>query len=168
MKKFLLSTVLLLTASFANVSASDTLIVVNAETNVPLRNVKIYIDHNTAVTTNIEGRFLLNHRKFKYLHLRSNGYLERIMTPEEIKGDTIYLLPSGVSLTEIVVNGVYKPRQIHIFTKEEMQLFAAGAGQGGIDLLSIGKAFKKGWAKIAGKKTDEEKRAAKMKNINDY
>jgi len=156
MKTFFL--LLLTTALSLTAAANDTLVVINAETQEPLRDVNVYIDHKQSIGTNIEGKFLLFHRNFKELRLAHPNFLSRILYPEDIKNDTIIMLPNErIMLSEVVVYGEKKkPLSINVMTKTDAQLLAAYK-RGGYDFL---RAAQKLYYKFFPSK-DREKRQKK-------
>jgi len=154
----------MLFASLAPLSAADTIVVVSAETLVPIRDVRVYLDHKASVATNYEGKFLLFHKDFKELHLRHPSFLERVLYPEEIKGDTVRLLPNSKMLSEVIVDGRILPKKFNVLTPTDAQLLSARPDIG-IDLMSVVKSV----AKLMGyrSKTEERHRKA-LKSLENY
>jgi len=118
--------------------ASDTIVVVNAETLVPIKDVSVYIDHKQGIGTNYEGKFLLFHKDFKELHLAHPNYLTRVLYPEDIKGDTISLLPNHrTMLSEVIIYGnAPEQHKLDLLSKTDAELIQM-SGQGGLNLLEL-------------------------------
>lgn len=76
-------------------------VVVDIETRLPIRNVIISMNTNKGVTTKWDGSFSIGD-DFGSATFTRSGYLSRNMKREEIK-DTVFLLPNGRSLAEVVV-----------------------------------------------------------------
>lgn len=92
-------------------AAQHRIIVVDMETNVPIRNVIVQYYNGKTDTTIWDGSFVLDSIVADTCHgditLRRSGYMMRKLNYEELT-DTIDLLPSFNALTEVVVYGVNK------------------------------------------------------------
>ena len=154
------------TDSLANKTSKHRVIwVADIESRRPLRNVTIQLDRRTEkVQTEWGGRFILKNDSFQTMTLTHPSYLTRVIEQKEGVPDTIFLLPSGQQLAEVVVIGqARKP----VVTAEDVRKYAAEnytpSGSGGVavsfdffDLIDI-----------KGRK--HKKRAKKMKEImEDY
>lgn len=80
------------------------LVVVNAETRVPIRDVVVFTDDHQEIHTPWDGTFALRdgYRRVDFMH---PNYQRRYMLAGEVKGDTIGLLPNFYALREVVVYG---------------------------------------------------------------
>jgi len=76
-------------------------VVVDMETRVPIRDVTISMNTNRGVRTAWDGSFSID-GEFSSATFTRSGYLSRNMKREEI-GDTVFLLPNGRTLAEVVV-----------------------------------------------------------------
>lgn len=83
-------------------------VVVDIETRTPIRDVTISMNTNNGVKTNWDGTFCID-KDFSSATFTRSGYLSRVMNKEEIK-DTVFLLPNGRTLAEVVVYGK-KPKK---------------------------------------------------------
>ena len=133
---------LLLFCCSLTAKSADTLVVVDASTGVPIRNVIVYLDYTASVSTTYDGKFLLNHKHFDELKLRHPAYLERIMLPEEIVSDTIRMLPKTKVLSEVVVIGEKKKKEFKLISPTDAQLLSNGSNQNGNLLGLIPVAYK--------------------------
>lgn len=90
-------------ATSAHVEAQQ-FVVADMESRVPIRDVIVYTDDNQNAKSNWDGTFSLNegYGRISFSHL---NYEKRYILKSELKGDTIYLLPSMNLLNEVVVYG---------------------------------------------------------------
>lgn len=80
------------------------LVVVDMETGVPLRNVEVSTDDGQHMRTPWNGVFCLRNG-YKRVDLACPNYQSRYLFPDEVKGDTIGLLPNLNALREVIVYG---------------------------------------------------------------
>lgn len=92
-------------ASMEGVGQETSIVVADIESRRPLRDATVYLDTGESVTTNWTGRFVYTNRRFRSATVARPGYLSRVMTCEEMRCDTIFLLPLGNELAEVVVMG---------------------------------------------------------------
>ena len=88
----------------AGVSAQQQMIVVDAETKVAVRDVKIHTNNNQQTTTAWDGRFALPD-SFSRINFQHPRYEQRYILKSELRSDTVWLLPKGNGLSEVVVWG---------------------------------------------------------------
>lgn len=139
--------------------------VADIESRKPLKNVTIQLDRRTEkVQTEWGGRFVLKNDSFQTMTLTHPSYLKRVIDQKEGVPDTIFLLPSGQQLAEVVVIG-HAPKMA--ISTEEIRKYAAEnytpSGSGGV---SVSFDF---FDMIDFKGRKHKKRAKKMKEImEDY
>lgn len=100
MKRLLLGLLLVVTLS----ASAQTFVVTDLDSRIPIRDVKVYTDDNQRATSNWDGTFSLK-EGFSRINLSHPKYLSRYVLTTELKGDTIYLLPSMNTLDEVVIIG---------------------------------------------------------------
>lgn len=88
----------------AGVSAQQQMIVVDAETKVAVRDVKIHTNNNQQTTTAWDGHFALPD-SFSRINFQHPHYEQRYILKSELRSDTVWLLPKGNGLREVVVWG---------------------------------------------------------------
>ncbi|MCR5271217.1 MAG: hypothetical protein K6D91_09405 [Prevotella sp.] len=106
---------------------SQSLIVVNMETGVPIRNVLITTDNGQETVSTWEGKFQLK-GGFKELTLMHASFEKRRMRSDELQGDTIELLPRLFSVNEVIIWGKHHDKTATAFkkpSKVDMQLMEA-------------------------------------------
>lgn len=139
--------------------------VADIESRKPLKNVTIQLDRRTEkVQTEWGGRFVLKNDSFQTMTLTHPSYLKRVIDQKEGVPDTIFLLPSGQQLAEVVVIG-HAPKMA--VSTEDIRKYAAEnytpSGSGG---ASVSFDF---FDLIDFKGRKHKKRAKKMKEImEDY
>ena len=139
--------------------------VADIESRKPLKNVTIQLDRRTEkVQTEWGGRFVLKNDSFQTMTLTHPSYLKRVIDQKEGVPDTIFLLPSGQQLAEVVVIG-HAPKMA--VSTEDIRKYAAEnytpSGSGGV---SVSFDF---FDLIDFKGRKHKKRAKKMKEImEDY
>ena len=79
-------------------------VVTDLESRVPVRDVLVYTDDKQQTKSKWDGTFSLN-EGFVRINLSHPKYLSRYVLKTELKGDTIYLLPSMNTLDEVVIYG---------------------------------------------------------------
>lgn len=138
--------------------AQKRFVVIDMETGVPQRDVRVRWSKNNETYTIWDGSFNVDSVRdsveiFKY------GYMTRIMKPEEMT-DTIGILPTYNKLSEVVIYGFYKPRKfgwtLKPLTKEEIA--AMNSKRLGMNVDVIG-GIKKLFTR---KKRKRQKRAKEM------
>ena len=77
-------------------------VVTDMSTGVPQRDVVIYTNHNEADTTNWQGSYHLA-KPFEWAVFRHPRFLERRVKAEEMRADTVRLIPLVNELSEVVV-----------------------------------------------------------------
>jgi hypothetical protein len=137
--------------------------VADLESKRPLKNVMVRLDRREEVVkTEWGGRFILKNDSFQTMKLTHPSYLTRIIDKKEGVPDTIFLLPSGQQLAEVVVVGK-APKMV--VSTEDVQKYAAEnytpSGSGGatvnFDFFDL----------IDFKGRKHRKRAKKMKDLMD-
>ena len=137
--------------------------VADLESKRPLKNVMVRLDRREEVVkTEWGGRFILKNDSFQTMTLTHPSYLTRIIDKKEGVPDTIFLLPSGQQLAEVVVVGK-APKMV--VSTEDVQKYAAEnytpSGSGGatvnFDFFDL----------IDFKGRKHKKRAKKMKDLMD-
>lgn len=143
-----LFSVFFLAALCAAVSGQRRLVVVDVETNVPIRGVNIVSSAHRVDTTDWQG-FVTIPDTCHTLSLTHVNYESRILNLNEVK-DTIFLISKLMGLNEVVVFGHGKgedklkelKKQL-LINKTEMQLAAADPSVGVNILGLIQKLFKR-------------------------
>lgn len=90
--------------SVFNTMAMRKFVVVNLESNAPVRDLLVYTDDGQEAKTKWDGTFAL-HETFKRVDFVHPNYEKRYMLREEIKSDTIALIPNLYALNEVVIYG---------------------------------------------------------------
>lgn len=85
-------------------AGAQTFVVTDLDTRVPIRDVRVNTDDNQRTASNWDGTFTLK-EGFSRINLSHPKYLSRYVLTSELKGDTIYLLPSMNTLDEVVIIG---------------------------------------------------------------
>lgn len=120
------------------VDAQKRFVVVDMETGVPQRDVRVRWDKKHETHSIWDGSFYMDDVKDN-VEIFKPGYMTRIMKPEELT-DTIGILPTFNKLGEVVVIGKYKPRKfgwtLKPITKEEIAMMYCD--KQGINLDIIG------------------------------
>lgn len=153
------------TDSLTNKPKHRVIWVADIESRKPLKNVTIQLDRRTEkVQTEWGGRFVLKNDSFQSMTLTHPSYLTRVIDKKEGVPDTIFLLPSGQQLAEVVVIG-HAPKMA--VSTEDIRKYAAEnytpSGSGGV---SVSFDF---FDMIDFKGRKHKKRAKKMKEImEDY
>ncbi len=103
MKQHLASIGLLLVVSLA-IAAQRRMIVVDAETKVPVRDVQVFTSEGQDQRTAWDGTFEVPD-SFSRLNFRHPHFEQRYLLPSELLGDTIWLLPKTNTLGEVIIWG---------------------------------------------------------------
>lgn len=121
-----------------SVDAQKRYIVIDMETCVPQREVRIRWDKKHETHSIWDGSFYMDDVRDS-VEIFKPGYMTRIMKPQELT-DTIGILPTFDKLGEVVVIGKYKPRKfgwtLKPITKEEIAMMYCD--KQGINLDIIG------------------------------
>ena len=86
------------------VFAQRQMVVVNVESKVPVRDVRISADSGQEMLTTWDGLFALPD-SFQRLDFHHPDFERRYVLRSEIKGDTIFLIPNMNALREVVIYG---------------------------------------------------------------
>lgn len=132
------------------VNAQQRFVVIDMETKVPLRDVRVRWGAGREIATAWDGSCLMDTTAIRcsaerdsaevHIHLTKPGYLERNMLLSQLT-DTIELLPSFNKLTEVVVWGKKREKNTISFTlkmptKEDIGLAKGAAGSGvNVDIM---------------------------------
>lgn len=113
-------------------------VIVDIESGLPIRDVKVYTNNNKVVTSNWLGEFSI-YSQFQSATLSHGKYMALTLKSEEMS-DTIYMLPKMRTLDEVVVWGKrpfmsQSPKKM----TEDAALYSQGGGMS-FDLFSL---FKK-------------------------
>lgn len=122
MKRLLLGSLVVVTLN----ASAQTFVVTDLDSRIPIRDVKVYTDDNQHTTSNWDGTFSLK-EGFCRINLSHPKYLSRYVLTSELKGDTIYLLPSMNTLDEVVIYGHnrFADRMDKMFKPSPQQLLDA-------------------------------------------
>ncbi len=87
--------------------AQRRMVVVNVESKVPVRDVKVSADNGYASLTTWDGLFSLpdSFIRLDFVHPDFEG---RYVLNSELKGDTIFLIPNINALREVVIYGYHR------------------------------------------------------------
>ena len=86
------------------VLARRQMVVVNVESKVPVRDVRISTDGGQEIRTSWDGLFALPD-SFRRLDFHHPDFERRYVLSSELKGDTIFLIPNVNALREVVIYG---------------------------------------------------------------
>ena len=147
------------------VLAQRQMVVVNLESKVPVRDVKISTDGGQELRTSWDGLFALPD-SFRRLDFHHPDFERRYVLSSELKGDTIFLIPNVNALREVVIYGERR------FDKRMVQMLKPSPQQqrdklpqvipAGPNVLAIAAWL---YENIYGKK--REKRLARKKALNE-
>ena len=118
-----------------------TIVVADIESHAPIPRVLIYLKSGEHIRTNLEGCFILQTDSFEQITLKHPKYLTRIVTPEETREDTLFLLPTMNALHEVVIYGKRKDKETklkqfsHPYIEDDPLLKPATPS--GIDILEF-------------------------------
>lgn len=84
--------------------AQHQMVVVNVESKVPIRDVRVCTDNDQEVRTTWDGRFTVpdSFLRLDFLH---PDFERRYVLHSELHGDTIFLIPNVNALHEVVIYG---------------------------------------------------------------
>ena len=88
----------------AEALAQRSLVVVNAETKVPVRDVQVSVDNGPETKTAWDGVMLVPD-SFERVHFVHPGYERRYVVKSELRSDTVCLLPNLNAAGEVVIWG---------------------------------------------------------------
>ena len=86
------------------VLAQRKMIVVDAETKVPVRDVQVFTPEGKDIRTAWDGTFEVPD-SFSRLHFRHPHFQQRYLLPSELHSDTVWLLPVQNALGEVIIWG---------------------------------------------------------------
>ena len=143
------------------------MVVVNVESKVPVRDVRISADGGQELRTSWDGLFELPD-SFRRLDFHHPDFERRYVLSSELKGDTIFLIPNVNALREVVIYGERR------FDKRMAQMLKPSPQQqerdklpqvipAGPNVLAIAAWL---YENLYGKK--REKRLARKKALNLY
>ena len=95
---------ILLTLWSMDMAAQRQLVVVNAETKVPVRDVQVSVDNGPETKTAWDGLTLVPD-SFERVHFVHPGYERRYVLKSELRSDTVCLLPNLNAAGEVVIWG---------------------------------------------------------------
>jgi len=96
--------ILLLLVPSSVVMAQHNMVVVNVESKVPIRDVRVCTDDGQEIHTSWDGSFVMpdSFLRIDFLH---PDFERRYVLKSELKGDTIFLIPNINALREVVIYG---------------------------------------------------------------
>ena len=96
--------ILLLLMSSSVMMAQNSMVVVNVESKVPIRDVRVSTDSGHETRTSWDGRFVVpdSFIRIDFLH---PDVERRYVRKSELNGDTIFLIPNTNALREVVIYG---------------------------------------------------------------
>ena len=148
------------------VLAQRQMVVVNLESKVPVRDVKISTDGGQELRTSWDGLFALPD-SFRRLDFHHPDFERRYVLSSELKGDTIFLIPNVNALREVVIYGErrFDKRMVQMLKPSPQQLERDKLPQvipAGPNVLAIAAWL---YENLYGKK--REKRLARKKALNE-
>ena len=103
--------------------AQHQMVVVNVESKVPIRDVRVCTDHGQEVRTSWDGSFVVpdSCRRLDFLH---PDFEHRYILKSELHGDTIFLIPNVNALHEVVIYGErrFEKRMAQMFKPSPQQI----------------------------------------------
>ena len=121
--------------------SSDTIVIIDIETSLPLRDVKMFTNTGQVSVSDYRGRIVLPDSSFQSATLSRGKYLNRIVERYEIT-DTMEMLPQGTSLGDVVVWGVDR-RGIKSMVKVATRDLSAYAPPSGLVSFDFFELFRK-------------------------
>ena len=96
--------ILLLLVPSSVIMAQNKMIVVNVESKVPIRDVRVCTDAGQETRTSWDGTFIVpdSFLRIDFLH---PDFERRYVRKSELNGDTIFLIPNINALREVVIYG---------------------------------------------------------------
>ena len=158
MKRFLIGSLLVTSVSVE----AQQFVVADMESRVPLRGVLVHTNDNQDARSNWDGTFLLK-EGFEKILFSHPHYEKRYVLRSELKGDTIYLLPSMNTLREVVIYGErrFDKRMVQMLKPSPQQAERDKLPQvipAGPDVLALATWI---FEKTIGKKIDKRMRRRK-------
>lgn len=148
----------LLALIYADVcSAQFTAVVFDMETRRQIEGVKVSINPHGTTTTDKHGRFVIN-GKFHSVTLSRQGYESLSLARSDLR-DTLWMLPNGRRLDEIVVIG-YRPKIGFKIDGKPLKGFHTPKKRGLLDNFDF-------FDQLNFKKKKQRKRRGKIKEILD-
>ena len=96
--------ILLLLVPSTVVMAQKNMVVVNVESKVPIRDVKVCTDAGQETRTSWDGSFVMPD-SFLRIDFMHPDFERRYVLKSELSGDTIFLIPNTNALREVVIYG---------------------------------------------------------------
>ena len=153
--RYIFTTPLLAMASAT--MAQTSAVVFDMETRRQIEGAKVYVNPHGETTTDKQGRFTIE-GDFHSLTVAGKGYESRSMAREELP-DTVWLLPNGRRLGEVVVIG-HKPKISFTLDKATGNLRKSTKSGGSLGSFDFFDSFQ-------FKKMKQKKRRKKIKKILD-
>lgn len=96
--------IILLLMPSSVIMAQHQMVVVNVESKVPIRDVRVCTDNGQELRTSWNGSFVMpdSCRRIDFLH---SDFERRYVLKSELQGDTIFLIPNTNALHEVVIYG---------------------------------------------------------------
>ena len=115
--------IILLLIPSSVVMAHHQMVVVNVESKVPIRDVRVCTDHGQEVRTSWDGSFVVPDSclRIDFLH---PDFERRYILKSELHGDTIFLIPNVNALHEVVIYGErrFEKRMAQMFKPSPQQI----------------------------------------------
>lgn len=102
--KFTIAHIMLLLLPSSAILAQHKMVVVNVESRVPVRDVKICTDNGLELRTAWDGHFVVP-ESFSRIDLLHPDYERRYVLRAELNSDTIFLIPNINAIHEVVIYG---------------------------------------------------------------
>lgn len=99
--------ILCLICSFSSEVKAQKILICDAVTRFPIKDVEVKADRILVGRTSYLGEIILP-KTFNVVSFRSNGYLLETLYRNEVPRDTMFLYPSENTLNEVVVWGKYR------------------------------------------------------------
>ena len=95
----------------SEVFAQRKLVVASLESKAPQRDIKVRVDNGDEIVTPWSGEIEVPD-SFKRITLRHPRFQHRYVLHDELKNDTIYLIPTLHAIDEVVVYGTDRSKQM--------------------------------------------------------
>lgn len=131
-------TIIAIVATLSANAGPKRFVVIDMETKIPMRNVRVHLDWREAPRTIWDGSFECDTATFERIVLSCKGYERLTMEVSEMT-DTIRMLPHYIRLDEVVVVG-QAPKKQQFFTPMNMtdaQLSQLSPGTGSFSLSGM-------------------------------
>ena len=118
--------------------ANDTIVIIDLETALPLRDVKLFTNTGAVRVSDYRGRIVLPDSTFQSATLSHAKYLNRVLERVEIS-DTLEMLPKGTSLGDVVVWGEDRRgiKKIVGMTTKDLSAYAPPGGVASFDFFEL-------------------------------